>query len=113
MGTSDTSIQNKSIQHTSIIGRLNPASFSRIMLYVLAVVFGAMAAIAGGIALQRPTTGLCMLLCVMISYIAASALLVSVIGDVREAAAEPNRQAVRLVADRVQPMRTAGNTRNG
>jgi hypothetical protein len=91
------------ISNTSNPNRINPASSSRVLLYVLPVLSGCAAVFAGDLALQRPVAGVCMLACVLASYIAASALLISVIEPARRVAASPRRTALRLVADRTRP----------
>ena len=69
-------------------------SYAVCMLYGLPVLFGAMAACAGGIAWHRPGTGLCMMVFVMAGYIAASVPLVRAIETKR---AERVRPVVSLV----------------
>ena len=64
------------------------------MLYVLPVLFGVMAACAGGIAWHRPGAGLGVLFFTMVGYIAASVPLVRVIETRR---ANRLRPAVSLV----------------
>jgi hypothetical protein len=64
------------------------------MLYLPPVMFGVVAACAGGIAWQRPVTGLCMLLFAMVGYIAVAVSLARVIETMR---AEQLRPVVSLV----------------
>jgi hypothetical protein len=82
-------------------------SYAICMLYVLPVLFGAMAACAGGIAWHRPATGLCMMVFALVGYIAASVPLVRVIETMR---AERVRPVISLV--REGPRGQSGGDRN-
>jgi hypothetical protein len=70
--------------------RTKSVSYAALMLYLPPVMFGVVAACAGGIAWQRPVTGLCMLLFAMVGYIAVATSLARVIETMR--------------ADRVRPV---------
>jgi hypothetical protein len=55
--------------------RTKPDFNASLMLYIPPVLFGGMAACAGGIALQRPVAGLGLLVFALAGYIAVAALL--------------------------------------
>jgi hypothetical protein len=70
--------------------RTKSVSYAALMLYLPPVMFGVVAASGGGIAWQRPVTGLCILLFAMVGYIAVAASLARVTEVMR--------------ADRVRPV---------
>jgi hypothetical protein len=70
--------------------RTKSVSYAALMLYLPPVLFGLVAACAGGIAWQWPVTGLCMLMLAMVGYIAVAASLAKVIET--------------MCADRVRPV---------
>lgn len=70
--------------------RTKPVSYAAWMLYLPPVLFGVMAAGAGGLAYRWPVTGLCMLLFAVVGYVALAASLAKVIETMR--------------ADRVRPV---------
>lgn len=70
--------------------RTKSVPYAALMLYLPPVLFGVMAVCAGGIAWQRPVTGLCMLVFALAGYISVAASLARVV--------EPRR------ADRVRPV---------
>ena len=63
--------------------RTKSVSYAALMLYLPPVMFGVVAACAGGIAWHRPVTGLCILLFALVGYIAVAASLARVIETMR------------------------------
>jgi hypothetical protein len=74
-------------------------SYAVYMLYLLPILFGVVAVVAGGIAWHRPILGLVTLATVMAGYLATTALLASMIGTSQRAQARSPRLTshVRLV----------------
>src|ERR1700753_3854711 len=78
----------------SIPHRTKSGGYATVILYILPVLFGGMAILAGNIALQHPAGGVGLLAAVMVGFIAASVPLVRMIDSMR---AERGRSVVSLV----------------
>jgi hypothetical protein len=63
--------------------RTKSVSYAALILYLPPVMFGVVAAGAGGVAWQRPVTGLCILLFAMVGYIALAASVAGVVETMR------------------------------